>query len=156
MYFVPVSYRDGIVTLHLHDTAGLERFYSLPPSYLRGAHGVFIVYDVTNPRAIVEVDTWVERVRQECDESARVILIGNKVDKERNVSRRWAEDYAEENHMEYIETSAKTMENVEMMFEHMKEKLLEGLSNSDFSIVTSVVSIKQSQPQNQTQSKCCF
>ena len=94
-----------------------------------------------------------KKVRQECDDSVRVILIGNKVDKERHVSQRWAEDYAERHRMEYIETSAKTLENVEIMFEHMKEKLLEGLTNSDISIVSSVVSMKQRE--TQMQSKCC-
>mgnify|MGYP001796054077 CR=1 FL=1 len=152
--FVPVDYRElGIVTLQLYDTAGMERFNSIPPAYFRGAHGVFVVYDVTDPKSFVQVNDWIENVHRQCDESVRVILVGNKVDKERYVSERTAEDYAETNNMEYIETSARTMENVEFMFEHMKEKLLEGLDRSDENIVSSVVSLTQPKPK--VQGNCC-
>ena len=151
-FFVPVRYRDGLVTLQLLDTAGQERYNSIPPFYLRGAHGAFVVYDVTDPRTFRDVDMWIQRVRDECDENVRVILIGNKADQERRVARESAEDCAENNNVEYFETSAKTLENVELMFEHMKEKLLEGLAESDFATVSSVVSFSQ---EPIPQSKCC-
>ena len=39
---------DSKSKLDIWDTAGQERYRSLAPMYYRGAHGAFIVYDVTN------------------------------------------------------------------------------------------------------------
>ena len=40
---------DGkVVQLQVWDTAGQERFRALTTSYYRGAHGVIVVYDVTD------------------------------------------------------------------------------------------------------------
>ena len=40
---------DHVIAMEIWDTAGQERYQSLVPMYLRNAHVVFIVYDVSNP-----------------------------------------------------------------------------------------------------------
>ena len=42
--------------MKLWDTAGQERFHSLVPTYVRGALGVFIVYDVTDQNALEKAE----------------------------------------------------------------------------------------------------
>ena len=47
---------DGkAVQLQVWDTAGQERFRALTASYYRGAHGVIVVYDVTDQASLVRV-----------------------------------------------------------------------------------------------------
>lgn len=44
------------------DTAGTEKYRSLTTSYYRGAHGVFIVYDVTDVKSFHSLRNWIDDV----------------------------------------------------------------------------------------------
>lgn len=44
------------------DTAGQERFRTITSSYYRGAHGIIIVYDVTDPESFKNVGNWMEEI----------------------------------------------------------------------------------------------
>lgn len=54
-----------------------------------------------------------------------MILLGNKVDLEREVDKAEAEDLAKRLSCEYMETSAKTGENVEHVFEEIARACLQ-------------------------------
>ena len=61
-----------------------------------------------------------------------IILVGNKVDKkDRKVSRGEAEKYASELGVRYFETSAKTGENIEAVFEEVARQIYDTLDLSD-------------------------
>lgn len=47
-YTYQTQYKEQKVSLQLWDTAGEERYQSVSTTYFRGAHAVFIVYDVNN------------------------------------------------------------------------------------------------------------
>ena len=46
----------SVVRVDLWDTAGQERFKSLNKVYFRGAHGVIVVYDITNSESFKQVN----------------------------------------------------------------------------------------------------
>jgi len=51
------------ISYYFRDTAGTEKYRSLAASYYRGAHGVFIVYDITNAKSFLEeVSKWIDDV----------------------------------------------------------------------------------------------
>ena len=54
-----------------------------------------------------------------------MILLGNKTDLKRQVDRSEAEDLAKRLGCDYYETSAKTGENVELIFEKITKACLE-------------------------------
>lgn len=102
------------VKLQLWDSAGQERFRALSSAYYRGAHGVGIVFDVTDEATFQCIEPeWFDEVDRHCPSIVRV-LIGNKCDmeEEREVSAEEAMSLADRHGMKYIETSAKTSENV--------------------------------------------
>ena len=61
------------------DTAGQERFRTITATYYRGAHGVIVVYDVTDPQTFISIKKWLTEIQTHCDEVPRV-LVGNKLD----------------------------------------------------------------------------
>ena len=50
---------DGkIIRLDIWDSAGQERFRKITPNFLRPAHGIIVVYDVTNQESFDNVRKW--------------------------------------------------------------------------------------------------
>lgn len=43
----------------LWDTAGQEQYKALSKVYYKGASGVLIVYDVTDPQSYLDVESWI-------------------------------------------------------------------------------------------------
>lgn len=109
---------DGkIIKMQIWDTAGQERFRTIVSSYYRGAHGIMIVFDITNKDTFNNVGMWYEEAGKYASENVKLILIGNKADiSKRQVEYSEAVDIAEKYNMKYIETSAKTALNVETAF----------------------------------------
>lgn len=52
------SSKPVAVRLELWDTAGQERFKSITTSYLRGAQGIIVCYDITDRKTFQRVDQW--------------------------------------------------------------------------------------------------
>ena len=52
------------VRLEIWDTAGQERFRTITTSYIRGAEGVMLCYDVTNRESFTAVDNWMKEIEK--------------------------------------------------------------------------------------------
>jgi len=101
---------DGMhVKLQIWDTAGQERFRTITVSYFKGAHGVILVYDVTDRDTFDNIRHWLAQIQKHADRNVSTILIGNKSDKSqlRMVSKAEGETLAKEIGVQFFETSAK-------------------------------------------------
>lgn len=112
---------DGVeADLIIWDFAGEERFRTLFPSYLNGAVGAFVLYDITNEDSLKDVTNWVKIIDQFAEPNVTKILIGTKKDLEpqRKVTRTAAANFMKKYHFlpELCETSSKTGEHVEDAF----------------------------------------
>uniref|UniRef100_A0A0D9VPI5 Uncharacterized protein n=1 Tax=Leersia perrieri TaxID=77586 RepID=A0A0D9VPI5_9ORYZ len=115
--------------LTIWDTAGQERFRGITSSYYRGAHGIILVYDVTKRESFTNLaDVWTKEIElHSTNKECIKMLVGNKVDKdeERMVTREEGLAFAQESGCLFLESSAKTRENVEKCFEELALKILE-------------------------------
>lgn len=108
---------NGSVLLQIWDTAGQERYRSLVPKYSQGASVVIIVFDVTDEESFEAAKDWLSDARTN-HPGGKVIwyLVGNKCDKTPGFDLEKAKLFAQDEGLEYTETSAKTGENIENMF----------------------------------------
>ncbi|XP_028804974.1 ras-related protein RHN1-like isoform X1 [Neltuma alba] len=113
-----LSLNEGTIRLDIWDTAGQERYHSLAPMYYRGAASAIVVYDITNKDSFVRAKKWVQEVQKQGKPGMVMFLVANKVDlaAKRAVGNEEAEQYARENGLFFMETSAKTAENVNELF----------------------------------------
>lgn len=72
------------VRLKFWDTAGLEKFRSLLPTYIRDATIAIIIYDITQRKTFENIDRWCDLVMSERQEECSIVIVGNKTDMESN------------------------------------------------------------------------
>ncbi|CCI46323.1 unnamed protein product [Albugo candida] len=109
-----VSIAGQDITLQIWDTAGQERFHRITATYYKGANGIVLVYDVTDKRGFDNVEYWMNNIRQfSSPHLPAMLLVGNKIDlSNRSVPSRDGEAIAKQYNCRFIETSAKTSENI--------------------------------------------
>jgi len=113
------------VKMQLWDTAGQDRFRNIVASYYRGAHGIVLVYDVSNPQSFESIQTWLDEATVYLHSEVPKLLVGNKIDQpQREVSTEVAEAFATKHGMDFIETSAKSEFHVKELFEQMVRGIL--------------------------------
>jgi len=113
------------IKLQIWDTAGQERFRTITSSYYRGAHGIIVVYDCTEPDTFDNVKHWLNEIDKYACDNVCKLLVGNKVDlaEKKVVSTEDAASQAEQLGIPFIETSAKESENVERAFLLMAQEI---------------------------------
>ena len=106
------------IKLQIWDTAGQERFRTITSSYYRGAHGIIVVYDVTEMETFNNVKQWLHEIDRYATEGVNKLLVGNKSDliSKRAVDTATAKEFADSLSIPFLETSAKSATNVEQAF----------------------------------------
>ncbi|NVM01774.1 MAG: GTP-binding protein [Candidatus Helarchaeota archaeon] len=114
------------IYLLIWDIGGQKKYKILRDSYLRGAFGAIIVYDVTNKNTYNHIIDWYDEAVQYCG-TIPVILVGNKIDlsDERLLSKEDGLKKAKEINAEFYETSAKTGESINKVFATLVDKIIE-------------------------------
>uniref|UniRef100_A0A673GIK9 Ras-related protein Rab-1A-like n=1 Tax=Sinocyclocheilus rhinocerous TaxID=307959 RepID=A0A673GIK9_9TELE len=142
---------DGkTIKLQIWDTAGQERFRTITSSYYRGAHGIIVVYDVTDQvtkhsfsmtfhkhfcvqccfnvfpqESFNNVKQWLQEIDRYASENVNKLLVGNKCDltTKKVVEYTAAKEFADSLSIPFLETSAKSSSNVEQAFMTMAAEI---------------------------------
>ena len=114
------------VKLTIWDTAGQEKFGPVRAPYYRGALGVILAYDITNPSSFESTKNWVNEIRLHADPNSCIVLVGNKCDCEsqRQVSEQAAVEYATSIGASHFTASARIGHNVHEIFEDITKRML--------------------------------
>jgi small GTP-binding protein len=134
--------------IQIWDTAGQERYQAICDAYFRGAKGAIMVYDITKEETFLSIEkTWHKRLIEGADENIVKMICGNKRDleNERAVTEEQGREFAEENNILFLETSALENHNVEEAFMEVVKAICargggsndsdsDGLNSSDVSM----------------------
>merc|ERR1712137_195279 len=106
------------IKLQIWDTAGQERFRTITSSYYRGAHGIIVVYDVTEQDTFHAVERWMTEIERFAGPDVNKMMVGNKCDmvSKKQVDYSTAKEFADQHGIPFFETSAKDNQNVEQAF----------------------------------------
>lgn len=115
------------IKLQIYDTAGQETFRSITRAYYRSSAGVLLVFDLTRRSTFYHIQQWLDDAKRYASPFLVGILVGNKSDmiEQREVTSEEGLKWAQEHNLQYIETSAKTADNVEQAFRLTAERILQ-------------------------------
>ena len=113
--------------LNIWDTCGDEKYRAITRQYYRETNGIILVYDLTSRESFESVASWADEIRNNAPDDSVIILVGNKNDlyKERVVNYQEGKNKADELGMFFIEASAKTGDNIHLLFEKISEAMME-------------------------------
>jgi len=154
-----------IVKLQMWDTAGQERFRTITTSYYRGAHGIMLVYDITDRDSFDNIAHWINEINRYAKPAVTIMLVGNKCDLEskRQVDYEEALEFAKKSNLLFEECSAKANINIEKLFIKLatavktaetKDAPLEGASHCTY-LPNNSIDINQNNRQSQSGSRSC-
>lgn len=150
--------QDGkTIKLQIWDTAGQERFRTITSSYYRGAHGIIIVYDITDQGSFNNVKQWLSEINRYASGNVNKLLVGNKCDLAANraVPYEIAKAFADEMGIPFLETSAKDATNVEQAFMIMAAAIKDRMASQPETGTRKHATVHlQGQPVGQ-KSSCC-
>ncbi|CAN1259164.1 Ras-related protein RABD2c [Linum perenne] len=158
--FADDSYLDSYIStigVDFWDTAGQERFRTITSSYYRGAHGIIVVYDVTDLESFNNVKQWLSEIDRYASENVNKLLVGNKSDLTANrvVPYETAKAFADEIGIPFMETSAKNAANVEDAFMAMSAAIKTRMASQPASGSSRPPTVQiRGEPVNQ-KSGCC-
>ncbi|CAK5023023.1 unnamed protein product [Meloidogyne enterolobii] len=137
----------------------IERFRTITSSYYRGAHGIIVVYDITDQDSFNNVKQWLQEIDRYASESVNKLLVGNKCDltNKRAIETNVAKEYADQLNIPFLETSAKNSTNVEQAFTTMATEIKNRMGPlQQTGANASAVRIGPSQPvQDKKSGGCC-
>ena len=121
-----LRFADDTYTESYISTIGVDfKIRTITSSYYRGAHGIIVVYDVTDESTFANVKQWLQEIERYACEGVNKLLVGNKADltSSKAVDFDAAKQLADELGIPFLETSAKDATNVEQAFLTMAKQI---------------------------------
>ena len=118
---------EGSAKLQIWDFAGEKRFRFFLPNYARGALGCVLCYDITRYQSIESLIEWYNIVKDNAANPV-FVLVGSKSDlaEKRVIDFNNGKEFQEKYKIDYFfETSSKSGENNQLIFQTLTEGILE-------------------------------
>ena len=122
---------NKIIKLRIFDTFGQEKYKGISKSYCKGAEGVFFVFALNDKDSLIALRDWIKIFNENnLKDNIPKYLIGNKCDIEKEIDENIINEFSIANNLKYFETSAKTNECINNIFEDIAQMMYENYENS--------------------------
>lgn len=115
------------IKYNLWDTAGQEKYHTMIKIFYRDSNAIALVYSITNRESFEAITTyWYPEVKKECAKDTILCVCANKADlyEDEQVSDEEGKAYAKSIDAIYMQTSAKTKNGIESLFQAIGEKYI--------------------------------
>ena len=128
-----INYKNIVYNVHISDTAGQERYRSIPIRYYQNSDGVLLLYDINNIDSFENVKDWMKDLNINKIKTKQIIyLIGNKIDlPERNITYDEGKQMAKSFGLQYYEMSCKINMNIYEIIGRLIVECLNNLMDND-------------------------
>ena len=135
-----VTRQNKKIQLQIWDTAGQERFRSITKNIYKGAHGILLMYDVTNKETFRHIKEWIKNIRDNINnqiDKIALCVLGNKIDQPEEMKQVTEEDkqkFKDESNLDIMEVSAKSNININESIIELVDKMIElgvGIKKTD-------------------------
>jgi len=128
----PLVVQDYEVKVNFWDLSGHPEFFEVRNEFYKDTQGIILVYDVSQRITFQALSGWVEEARKYgVRETAIWAVCANKIDKKnRSVTKREGEIWASTNGFEYFETSPKTGDGVDDVFNFLFTSVVASMTGS--------------------------
>ena len=119
---------DGkLVPINIWDTAGQEQYRSLGRLFYKDSRIVILVYDITSKGSFLDIkNLWYNDLTTYGEKYTVTALVGNKSDcyEKEEVEEKEAREYAKEIKAHFFLVSAKTGDNIDLLFTNLVKEYL--------------------------------
>ena len=125
-----VNIKNQKIKVQILDYGNSELFAKLQPICYRIAHGIIIVYDITDKYSFEEVREWLEQIELNGSPDTRKIIVGNKCDLyKREVLEEEGKKIADYFNINFFEVSSCTNHKVNEAFEYLINDIINNNEN---------------------------
>ena len=148
-----INLENKLYKLMFYDTAGEEKYKSIPKNHIKNVQGIILMYDITNKKSFDSIIDWISDVKEIKGENFPMILVGNKIDlnESREVTEEMGYELAEKIQIEFFETSNKDGTNIQEAGLEIVYKILGETKVNN----SRIERISTANSNNCTSRKCC-
>ena len=120
------------IKVQIWDTAGQDRYKSITKSYIKGANGIILIYDVTKRKTFEGIQNWVKQIKEQVSQRVCVALVANKIDdvEKREVTKEEGTRLGKDIGYPFYESSAKDGININECFDNLIKQIYINYTNT--------------------------
>ena len=120
-----IQLKNKLIKLQIWDTDPQDHFRAITRSDYKGYHGIILIYDVTDVNSFKNIPIWIKKIEANAPINVCKVLVGSRCDKpDRKITKSEGQKLAKGYNMGFFETSAKTSQNVNEVFNFLTQEIL--------------------------------